>query len=243
MGVSLGVEGGALVVADARGSAKDAGLRAGDRVVAVGGRPAARLDPRGAAALVVAARDAGAAEIAFVVERRDDQGGNQSFAAPSRCILSPDLTKCTFPKAESRLTELVPALGDDGERPARSRASSAADPPAAPAASARETALEAELAATKDALAKAAAVARTLGETHEAALARERARDARAGDASARADDLEKELVEAKMALAQTALEYGELKIKLRDATAAAPAPAPPGKKSFFSRRSKSPAP
>ena len=95
--------------------------------------------------------------------------------------------------------------------------------PAADAAAAalersdREAALERELEGTKRALDKAAAFARSLDAKHKESLRREKVRHELVGDASSRADALEKQLVEAKMQLAQTALENGELRMQLRN--------------------------
>ena len=55
-------------------------------------------------------------------------------------------------------------------------------------------------------------------------------KDELVGDAADRAVDLERALVDAKMSLAQTALENGELKMRLRARNGKGGAPPPPGK-------------
>ena len=90
-------------------------------------------------------------------------------------------------------------------------------------------ALEAELAKTKTALDSAVLAARTLGEQHDASLKREASREDLSSDAVARSEQLERELVDAKMKLAQTAMELGELRMA-RSATPPPPAAAPPPK-------------
>ena len=85
-------------------------------------------------------------------------------------------------------------------------------------------ALEAELAKTKTALDSAVLAARTLGEQHDASLKREASREDLSSDAVARSEQLERELVDAKMKLAQTAMELGELRM----ARSATPPPVAP---------------
>ena len=89
--------------------------------------------------------------------------------------------------------------------------------------------IEAELAKTKAALETAVQAARTLGEQHDASLKREASREDLSSDAVARSEQLERELVDAKMKLAQTAMELGELRMA-RSATPPPPAAAPPPK-------------
>ena len=102
----------------------------------------------------------------------------------------------------------------------------------------REKALEAELAKTKTALDSAVLAARTLGEQHDASLKREASREDLSSDAVARSEQLERELVDAKMKLAQTAMELGELRMA-RSATPPPPAAAPPKspKRSWLNRK------
>ena len=77
-----------------------------------------------------------------------------------------------------------------------------------------------------------------LGEQHDASLKREASREDLSSDAVARSELLERELVDAKMKLAQTAMELGELRMA-RSATPPPPAAAPPKspKRSWLNRK------
>ena len=133
-------------------------------------------------------------------------------------------------EAKTRLVEALTSGG--GERVA------ALEKELAASRSDREKALEAELAKTKAALDSAVLAARTLGEQHDASLKREASREDLSSDAVARSELLERELVDAKMKLAQTAMELGELRMA-RSATPPPPAAAPPRspKRSWLNRK------
>ena len=244
VGVSL-KDGDSLTLAEARDAAYEAGLRAGDVVLEINGAPATTATA--AKATVAQARDSGAPTVEFVVERRtqwpDVEGlerdlvdaktrlaqavlehGRRDAAKVSedaQGFIDREALERELVEAKTRLAQLaLENAGGGGDR------------------SDREKALEAELAKTKTALDSAVLAARTLGEQHDASLKREASREDLSSDAVARSEQLERELVDAKMKLAQTAMELGELRMA-RSATPPPPAAAPPKspKRSWLNRK------
>ena len=247
VGVSL-KDGDSLTLAEARDAAYEAGLRAGDVVLEING--AAATTATAAKAAVAQARDSGAPTVEFVVERRrpwpDVEGlerdlvdaktrlaqavlehgrrDAQKVSEDAQGFIDREALERELVEAKTRLAQLaLENAGGGGERVA------ALEKELAASRSDRERALEAELAKTKTALDSAVLAARTLGEQHDASLKREASREDLSSDAVARSEQLERELVDAKMKLAQTAMELGELRMA-RSATPPPPAAAPPPK-------------
>lgn len=263
VGVSL-KDGDGLVLAAARGEAYDAGLRASDVVLEVGG--AVATTARAAASTVATARDNGAATVEFVVERRGagpDVQGLENALVDAKTRLAQAVLENggadtsalerELVDAKTRLAQLAleSASGDASSSPSEREKSLVEELAKAKRAlettdaspSDRENALQDELAKTKAALETAVHAARTLGEQHDESLKREASHEDLSSDEVSRSEALVRELADAKLKLAQMAMELGELKMgRSQTPPPAASSPENPARtprRSWLNRKSK----